>query len=1011
MNRLLKRLLSWLLAVLLVVGLLPVVSAATPEDELTERDYAAAQKVFDQIDDMEAQPSKRGATQTQRTNAAQALVEASENYVEGSLERNGDAFTWMTEEGIRCAYNPRMRRIREEMTAPETEVAEVRAKRNAPDGKQVYVIGPYYGIDDDFTDQYPNEAADIAAALGDGAGYTIYAGAEATIDNVAHAMSNGAVVIFDSHGTTDYENPYDYEDYVTGATMSYLCLTSTEGLTADDFYDGAAWDGRDVYVNGKAIVNHMTQQSPGGILWMALCLGMATDSFCTAFRPQGVEVVYGYSQSVTFAYDYLWEETFWDAMIGGATVAEAVADMKDQVGCWDWCHSSFYDTISEARSEYCAFPIVVSDEDPYPGQRTAYSYGVDDYQTVCSQYTLYTAALDTYQITAVSGNSEWGTVFVDGNMVIPVPAEGYYAASCNVISGTATVAREFYSFIIEPQSDCIVQVEFAPKEPATVELYGISNDTYLSGEYVNLPEMAAPDGYIFCGWTETLLTEDTTEAPELHRFDYLITGSCALYPVYMYQQYQEGSGDYIRVTTAPEDWTGTYAIVYEPAGYIMDGSRLALDSVNNYRQVTLNDDRIAAGEVDGYSFQIAPCSEGYSIQSAAGGYIGFLTENSNGLKTYGSPCPHTLTLDAVGNANIVTEVGAHLRFKTISGQNRFRFYKAATYSSQEPVALYRKDDGKMLNWYSTLGAQAPEEYPPEEPAELIKWEGSSVTLGGALALNFALNSWWLHDTTDNYIVLTRSYADGREDDIVTIPQSEWIGVGGTYIQVSYTNLAAKEMGDKITAVVYNADGKAISETRTDSIAEYSMRMLNRADIVSSDEKRTLFVDMLNYGAAAQVYFDYDTENLVNAWFSVVHASWASPAVETNNYRQSSGCYVGSNLSLEEEIYLQVAFGAAYEEGMCAVLFFIDHYGRQTETQVDIEASGNYCIIRVEGMAIADYRGLVRCTLFGPNGAELGSTTDSMESYVSRMANQLQKNGADLGDAIMKLGASSYAFFH
>ena len=299
----------------------------------------------------------------------------------------------------------------------------------------------------------------------------------------------------------------------------------------------------------------------------------------------------------------------------------------------------------------------------------------------------------------------------------------------------------------------------------------------------------------------------------------------------------------------------------------------------------------------------------------------------------------------------------------------------------------------------------------EEPVELINWAGSNVTLGGALALNFAFDTAQLDGTTGNYIVLTRSYADGREDDVVTIPQSEWVFAGGTYIQVSYTNMAAKEMGDKITAVIYNAAGKAISETRTDSMAEYSMRMLVRADIVASAEKRTLFVDMLNYGAAAQVYFDYDAENLVNATLTEEQAGWASAAVKIDNYRQSSGCYLGSSLSLEEEIYLKVAFGVVCEEGMYATVSFTDHYGTQVEKQVPIEADGSYTIVRVEGMAIADYRGLVTCKLYSASGAELGSTIDSIESYTSRMASALQKNGVDLGDAIMKLGASSYAFFH
>ena len=295
---------------------------------------------------------------------------------------------------------------------------------------------------------------------------------------------------------------------------------------------------------------------------------------------------------------------------------------------------------------------------------------------------------------------------------------------------------------------------------------------------------------------------------------------------------------------------------------------------------------------------------------------------------------------------------------------------------------------------------------PEEPVELIKWVGTNVRLGEALALNFALDASQLNGTTGNYIVLTRTYADGTTDT-VKVPQSQWVSAGGSYIKVTYYDLAAKEMGDLITAVVYNADDQVISETRTDSIATYSMRMLGKAN----DAQKTLYVDMLNYGAAAQLYFGYDAENLVNADLTEEQAGFASEAVEIADHRQSSGCYFGSNLKLEREIYLQVAFQAAYAEGMYAVASFTNHYGDVEEQKLTVTENGNFVIVRVEGMAIADYRALVTCKLYSADGTELGCVIDSMESYVARKADSLNRNGADLGDAIMKLGASSYAYFH
>jgi len=386
--------------------------------------YAEVDTLFAQIDAMEIREAKRDASQQQLTDAAAEIVMASDSYVKGSLERNGDVFTWWTDEGVRCVYSPRMRQIQGDMSAPENTAQNVieneptATKGGTPSGDQVYLVAPYYGHDDTFTDQYKNEAKRIATAIGDTDGYTLYSGTAATVDKVAEAVANGAVVIFDSHGMTDYENG---DDYVTGAENSYLCLTSTTGLTSADYDDGALYYSDGICINGATIANHMKKNSPGGILWMALCLGMATDTLCQPMRQKGVEVVYGYSQSVTFAGDYLFEETFWDEMLDGHTVAESIAKMKIEWGNWDWSpqiatHYYSYDgysTISAARKDYCSFPIVVSDEDAHPGQRGKDGYGACSLQDVKSTYSLGLPAADVPGINSSVSNYRKLVQYID----------------------------------------------------------------------------------------------------------------------------------------------------------------------------------------------------------------------------------------------------------------------------------------------------------------------------------------------------------------------------------------------------------------------------------------------------------------------------------------------------------------------------------------------------------------------------------------------------------------------
>ena len=760
MKTMFRRFVSLLLVVLMVAAMLPTVFAAeeelkTESVELTDADYASADAVFAAIDKMEASPAKKDATQTQLVDAAVALVMASDSYVDGSLERNGNSFTWWTEEGVRCIYNPYMREKYANMRAPENPEPsgiynEPKATKGGwPSGNQVYLVAPYYGMDDSFTDQYKNEAKSIASAIGDTDGYTLYSGTSCTIDKVAEAMSKGAVVIFDSHGTTDYDGKYvcndpdGYEvyDYVSQAKYSYLCLTTKSGLTTEDYNDGAAYfidtsGDMCACINGAAIANHMTKNNPSGILWMAICLGMATNTICEPMRDMGVEVVYGYSQSVTFAGDYCFEETFWDNMIAGKTVAQSISAMKSKWGEWDWSeaiaseygYSGTGYSLSEARKYRSAFPVVVSDEDTHPGQRTSNdsSYGACSQQTVKSTYTLFSQ----YTVTAKTNNSAYGTVSVNGNVITASPATGYFAQSATVTSGNATVTQNGNSFSVSASSDCTVQINFAPKTAVSVSFFGatVASQNGYAGDAMTLPtNVTAPEGYQFLGWTSAPLSEDTATKPSFYTNSFTPTGNTTLYALYSYvdENTSSGSGDYVKVTETPDDWTGEYLIVYEALGYILDSSLSTLDAKNNYKTVTIHNNTISAADGDPYKFVVTAVSGGYAIQTVKGTYISG-TSGANKINTSTTAAKNTLHIDASGNADIVSNT-SHLRYNT--SDNRFRYYKAASYASQAAIALYVKDGAKGTTYYTSNTAKCDHANTTNVPAVSATCTTSGFTAG------------------------------------------------------------------------------------------------------------------------------------------------------------------------------------------------------------------------------------------------------------------------------------------
>ena len=71
-------------------------------------------------------------------------------------------------------------------------------------------------------------------------------------------------------------------------------------------------------------------------------------------------------------------------------------------------------------------------------------------------------------------------------------------------------------------------------------------------------------------------------------------------------------------------------------------------------------------------------------------------------------------------------------------------------------------------------------------------------------------------------------------------------------------VAAAQMGETITVQITN--GEDTSVTKTYSVLQYAQAVLADGALSSY---HPLIKEMLNYGAMAQVYFDYDAENLVN----------------------------------------------------------------------------------------------------------------------------------------------------
>ena len=363
-----RKLTAVLLALIMAFAVLPAAAFAESIEGIAGE--AAAMRKLDNawaaLDAAEADALAQGMSRTEVINAVyNAALNLNTVDKDSFSDFTKDGF-YFTVDGMYCAYNYRLRNELNTDCAPVKE-GVVLSKGNGKtenlkdaESADVFLIAPYYGHDSSFTDQYKREAQSVADATG--GDYLLIQSTAATGPAIAENFPNKGVVFFDSHGTQD-------------GTSSYLCLTTSSGITQEDYNNGwAVYAGSAAYIDGRYIEHHTPAPLSNCLVWMAICEGMKRSGQGTtgaALLRAGAGVVYGYSQSVTFAGDYIYEETFWNLMKdfeNPATVAEAFAQMVEEHGICDPYGN--------------AYPIVMSDVDAFPANP-------DSAQTVNSTWKLW----------------------------------------------------------------------------------------------------------------------------------------------------------------------------------------------------------------------------------------------------------------------------------------------------------------------------------------------------------------------------------------------------------------------------------------------------------------------------------------------------------------------------------------------------------------------------------------------------------------------------------------------
>lgn len=691
-----KRSLSRFLAILLTLCILFSLLPALPVFALDEPEPSSVDQVFEQIEALRGSVLKRSGKTTVSDFAAISdevyeLVEDSGTAEENSLTANGSFVSWIDEEtGISCCYSPKHEAERigaapsvdKEALAVSLSEMQGKLKRGgSPSSENIGLIQPFWDSASSYSDysfreyspQYKAQAEALASYTG-GALYRYTIG-NATPDAIAYTLEHCGMVIFDSHGGTDYENESS-GDTTSRANCSYLWLDSGDSsaafiANADEYllpadyatHTGTYGEYADYYlssdgtymVSGQLLANHMTGTAPNSFLYMAICLGMATDGMEAPLRAKGVEAVYGYSQSVSFSGEVNYMKAITNSLMENMTLGEAVAAAKETVGLYDpGDYSSYYYYYYDTDP---AYPIVVSGEDEYPGHGN-----VDAPQNVNAAWTLKS----TNTITASSNDTSLGTVSVSGRAIYASPATDCYIVSAEVTEGEGSCTISGNNIIVHSTQDCTVLVTFAPKPEVTLSFSGIDAAplTGIADHSVRLPSpVSTYDGYTFLGWTEDC-EEKSTDRPE-----YLKPGSSytlpyedtILYALYSYIDHTEPAkpARYVEIFTQDKlsqalETPGSYLIVwdyykeYNDEVVVFNANTDSPSSDPNYKIIAASADGTIVSNpiIDSYAVWIEEIEDTgtYSLKlmNGLGKYFGN-TGGSNGINSK-KTAPYPMTI-------------------------------------------------------------------------------------------------------------------------------------------------------------------------------------------------------------------------------------------------------------------------------------------------------------------------------------------------------------------------------
>ncbi len=255
-------------------------------------------------------------------------------------------------------------------------------------------------------------------------------------------------------------------------------------------------------------------------------------------------------------------------------------------------------------------------------------------------------------------------------------------------------------------------------------------------------------------------------------------------------------------------------------------------------------------------------------------------------------------------------------------------------------------------------------------------EGWSLTLGGDLTVNFKMR---IHPDIRATACVVLTVAEERI--YYTVSEHTADSTGAYLFSVP---VAAAQMADNITVQIVNGDDTSV--TKNYRVEDYARYVLADKSLSSYHQ---LMKEMLNYGAAAQTYFGYNTQNLANA--GIVQAGEQEIPAQTEQ-----------SVSVDDSVEALDFYGASLMfRSKIAVRFYLDgdvngcSFAANGLPVSCGEREGKHCV-EIAGILPQDLDEQIELTVTDENGNSLRVVYSPM-NYIVRM----NQKGSESLKALLK----------